>query len=236
MLALENVHASYGLSHVLQGISMVVWNKEIVCLLGRNGVGKTTTLKTIMGLLHPSSGKIEFLGKDLTKSFPNEISKMGIGYVPQGRRIFPNLTVLENLLLGMSNFGKIDKNLRNDKLEQVFNLFPVLKDRRNQMGSTLSGGEQQMLAIARALIGNNKLILLDEPSEALAPILAQQLFNTLKEIREMGITILLVEQNAKMALSIVDRGYIMEKGKIHFEGTSEEIINSKEAIEVLGIR
>lgn len=235
MLRLTDVHSYYGPSHVLQGVSMEVKEKEIVCLLGRNGVGKTTTLKSIMGIVQPRSGKIEFEGREITRHPSHEVAKIGVGYVPQGRRLFPTLTVHENLMMGMSNLEKASDEWKRDRQELVFSLFPILKERANQMAITLSGGEQQMLAIGRALMGNNKLFLLDEPSEGLAEALALHFGKILTELRELGITLLLVEQNARLALNLSDRGYIMEKGKIFFEGAPKEIRSSKETVEKLGI-
>ncbi|MEM4302672.1 MAG: ABC transporter ATP-binding protein [Candidatus Caldarchaeum sp.] len=232
MLKLELVNAYYGLSHVLHDVSLQVNKGELICLLGRNGVGKTTTVKTIMGVLPPRRGRIFFEGIDITALKPFQIARLGIGYVPQGRRIFPNLTVAENLLLGAIH---INSNHIKDRLEEIHQYFPDLKKKMNQPARTLSGGQLQMLAIARALIGNNKLLILDEPSEGLSPMLLREIAKILSELKNYGKTIFLVEQNVKMALAIADRAYIMEKGRIFFEGTPQNIMQSQEAMDRLGL-
>lgn len=232
MLKLELVNAYYGLSHVLHDVSLQVNKGELICLLGRNGVGKTTTVKTIMGVLPARRGRIFFEGIDITALKPFQIARLGIGYVPQGRRIFPNLTVAENLLLGAIH---INSNHIKDRLEEIHQYFPDLKKKMNQPARTLSGGQLQMLAIARALIGNNKLLILDEPSEGLSPMLLREIAKILSELKNYGKTIFLVEQNVKMALAIADRAYIMEKGRIFFEGTPQNIMQSQEAMDRLGL-
>ena len=212
MLRLDGVHAHYGKSHVLQGVTLQVGDGEAVALLGRNGVGKTTTLKTIMGLLRATGGSILFDGARLDRTPPHRIPRLGVGYVPQGRRIFPNLTVLENLCLGLP------RDPRDGELDGVFSRFPRLKERALQLGGTLSGGEQQMLAIARCLVMKPKLILLDEPSMGLAPVMVLRVFDLIRQVREQGFTILVVEQNVRQVLKIVDRAYLLEVGRIKMEG------------------
>jgi len=235
VLKLENVHAYYALSHVIQGISLNVERREIVSLLGRNGVGKTTTFNTIMGLVQESSGDILFEGRNIRGLPPFEIAKLGVGYIPQGKHLFPTLTVMENLILGTCAIKKVTKDFVKERLEFVFQYFPILKERASQKAMTLSGGEQQMLAIARALMINPKLILLDEPSEGLAPIYVRTIFDMLDKFRKEGLTIFLAEQNVRMALKVSDRCYVMEKGRIAFEGTPEEVKEHKESKIVLGL-
>jgi branched-chain amino acid transport system ATP-binding protein len=216
MLSVQDIHVYYGEKYVLQGVSLEVRRGEIVALLGRNGVGKTTTLRTIMGLTKPRSGKISFKGIDITKLHAFEIARLGIGYVPQGRRLFPELTVLENLKTGFR--GKF----KWDSLNDVFELFPALKERINQKAGTLSGGEQQMLAIARALITEPELLLLDEPTTGLMPALVHRLKEVIKELNGQGLTVFLVEQKVPLALDICNRVYIMDKGQVVYHGTPEE--------------
>jgi len=222
LLEIENLHVYYGFIHALKGISLEVNEGEIVTLIGANGAGKTTTLKTISGLLRPRSGSIRYQDKDLTKYPPHEIVKMGIVHVPEGRRVFARMSVMENLEMGA--YLRDDKEGIDRDLELVFTLFPRLKERRGQLAGTLSGGEQQMLAIGRALMSRPKVLLMDEPSMGLAPILVEEIFDTIKELNEReGLTILLVEQNAHMALSIAHRGYVLETGTIQLEGTAREL-------------
>jgi branched-chain amino acid transport system ATP-binding protein len=223
-LQLENVHISYGLSHIIFGISLTVNERETVCLLGRNGVGKTTTLQSVMGLNPPSSGVIKFKGEDITGRPPFLISRAGIGFVPENRRIFRDLTVLENLKIGAL---KRQQRARGWDFEKVYGLFPRLRERASHRGSQLSGGEQQMLAIARALVGNPEFLLLDEPTQGLAPILQKALAGLIRNLREEGITILLAEQSLRLALEVSDRVYIIEKGLIRFAGTVDEINEDK---------
>ena len=225
-LELENVHISYGPSHIIFGISAVLKQGEVVCLLGRNGVGKTTTLRGIMGLTPPLSGSVRFRGKDVTGKPPFAISRAGIGYVPEDRRIFQDLNVSENLKIGQMS---LRGGVATWNLDKVYALFPALKERSHHRGMELSGGEQQMLAIARALMGNPKLLLLDEPSQGLAPILQRKLGNLIKSLQQEGITIFLAEQSLRLALEVSSRVYILEKGIIRFEGTVDEI-NSDESI------
>jgi branched-chain amino acid transport system ATP-binding protein len=219
-LRLTDVHTYYGNIHALKGISLEVGRGEIVTLIGSNGAGKTTTLKTISGLLHPRTGTVEFDGRDISRTAAHELVQAGIGHAPEGRRIFSRLTVLENLQMG--GFTRPNTELAED-LERVMTLFPRLRERTSQQGGTLSGGEQQMLAIGRALMSRPRLLLLDEPSLGLAPILVQQIFAIIREIKESGTTILLVEQNALQALSIADRGYVLQTGQVVLAGPADEL-------------
>jgi branched-chain amino acid transport system ATP-binding protein len=220
VLQLTDVHAYYGKSHILQGVSIEVRDGELVGLLGRNGVGKTTLLKSIMGLVPPRAGAVVFDGVNLRNSPAHEVPRLGIGYVPQGRRIFPLLTVRENLRTGLAKAGnRVDEDTA---LAPVFADFPVLRARLEQLGGTLSGGEQQMLAISRALLGKPKLIILDEPLEGLMPAMVSMVRDTVRRIADMGVSVLLVEQNVKMALGVADRVYIMQKGTVTFAGRAEE--------------
>jgi branched-chain amino acid transport system ATP-binding protein len=220
LLEVKDVHTFYGQIHALQGITMSVGKGEVVTLIGANGAGKTTTLKTISGLLHARHGSVHFEGDDITKVAPHKLVERGIGHAPEGRRIFSRLTVLENLLMGA--FSRSKANLAPD-LDRVFTLFPRLKERERQLGGTLSGGEQQMLAIGRALMSAPRMLLLDEPSLGLAPILVAQVFETIKEINSQGTTVLLVEQNALQALSIAHRGYVLQTGQVVLSGTAESL-------------
>ncbi|MGI6286504.1 ABC transporter ATP-binding protein [Neomoorella humiferrea] len=225
LLKVEDLNVYYGAIHALKGISLEVNEGEIVTLIGANGAGKSTTLKTISGLLRPRKGSIIYKGRNIVGLPAQEIVKLGLSQVPEGRRIFANLTVRENLELGA--YVHRDRVKISKGLEEVFDRFPRLKERQKQMAGTLSGGEQQMLAIGRALMARPKLILLDEPSMGLAPILVQEIFNIIKEINEQGTTILLVEQNANMALSIAHRGYVLETGRITLQGGAGELANSE---------
>ncbi len=235
MLRLVDLHSAYGATPILFGVSLTVNDGETVALLGRNGMGKTTLLKTIMGFLKPTRGQIEFQGQDLTRLTPHEIARLGVGYVPENRRIFPGLTVRENLELGLSAERSRTAAIRQERLGQVFQHFPRLKERVNQLGKTLSGGEQQMLAIARVMMAGARLILMDEPTQGLAPTLVRHIREIITEVARLGITVLLVEQNARMALSVCDRGYIMEKGLIVFEGASGALRDSPITREKLGV-
>ncbi|MBI3803905.1 MAG: ABC transporter ATP-binding protein [Nitrospirae bacterium] len=212
MLSIEDLHASYGPVSILKGISLQVEAGEVVALIGANGAGKTTTLMAISGLVPNRSGRITFCGEEVSALPPHRIVERGICQVPEGRRIFPRLSIQENLEMGA--YLQVDPNIVAEDLRQVFALFPVLKERRFQRGGTLSGGEQQMLAIGRALMSRPKLLLLDEPSLGLSPLMAEKIFEMIKEIRRQGKTILLVEQNAHAALKLADRGYVMETGQI----------------------
>ncbi|MEQ8228780.1 MAG: ABC transporter ATP-binding protein [Rhodospirillales bacterium] len=224
MLELNAVHAHYGKVHVLQGASMSVGQGEAVGLLGRNGVGKTTTLKTIMGLVPATGGEVVFNGTSLTDTAPHKIPATGIGYVPQGRGIFPSLSVKENLEIGLTRAP------RPGDLDGVFERFPRLKERLSQPGGTLSGGEQQMLAIARCLVMKPRLLILDEPTEGIMPILVQDIRREIKAVNEAGVSILLVEQNIKTALRLCSRIYIMEKGAIVHEATADALKDDKETL------
>jgi branched-chain amino acid transport system ATP-binding protein len=212
LLELKNVHAYYGAIHALKGVSLAVGDGEIVTLLGANGAGKSTTLKTISGLLRPRKGSIDFAGDDLTRRSATQIVKAGIAQSPEGRRLFARMTVFENLEMGA--FQRTDKEAIASDMDRVFDLFPRLAERRNQKAGTLSGGEQQMCAMGRALMARPKLLLLDEPSMGLAPIFVERIFETIVEVNEQGTPILLVEQNALMALDVADRGYVLETGRI----------------------
>lgn len=226
LLEINNIHVYYGAIHALKGISLKVEEGQIVALIGANGAGKTTTLRTISGLLHPKEGSILYHGEPLHEMKAQSIVKAGISQVPEGRRIFAPLTVMENLELGA--FLRNDKDgIRND-LETIFQSFPRLKERTFQQAGTLSGGEQQMLAMGRALMSRPKVLLLDEPSMGLSPIFVQEIFNIIKRINEQGTTVLLVEQNARMALSIADYAYVLETGTISLEGTGAELASSEE--------
>ena len=225
LLELENVHTYYGNIHALKGISINVNEAEIVTLIGGNGAGKSTTLKTISGLLHPRPGDIRMAGEDLTKLKAHEIVMKGIVQVPEGRQVFGRLTVTENLEMGA--YTQKDKKKIANNMERVFTLFPRLKERRSQLGGTLSGGEQQMLATGRAMMADPKILLLDEPSMGLAPVLVDSIFDTIQELHRAGTTILLVEQNARAALTVADRGYVLQTGEIIISGTAEELRNNE---------
>jgi branched-chain amino acid transport system ATP-binding protein len=220
MLKVDDLHVYYGAIHALQGLSFTVGQGEMVTLLGANGAGKTTTLKTISALLRPRSGRIELEGQPLEDLPPHEIVRLGVAHVPEGRRVFPRLSVMENLKTGA--YTRRGGTIADD-IERAFTLFPRLKERMQQKAGTLSGGEQQMLAIGRGLMARPRLLLLDEPSMGLAPILVEQIFSTIQAINKEGVTVLLVEQNAAMALAICHRGYVMETGKIILQGTAAEL-------------
>jgi len=224
MLEVQNLCASYGLIAVLHNVSFHVKPDEIVTILGSNGAGKSTALKTIQGILKPTSGKILFQGKDITGWPPHKTVEAGVIHIPEGHRVFPYLTVKENLLIGAYP-GNSWKN-RKDHMEWVMTIFPKLKERQNQEARLLSGGEQQMLTIARGLMTNPKFIMVDEPSVGLAPVIVEGLFEALAKLRDQGITILLPEQNALRALQLADRGYVMQDGRIVLEGKSEELMQS----------
>jgi len=226
MLVLEDVNVYYGAIHALKGISFEVNQGEIVTLIGSNGAGKSTSLKTISGLLRPKKGRITFKGEDLASIAPQLIVAKGISQVPEGRHVFANMTVIENLEMGA--YLRKDKAGIKQDLERVYKLFPRLEERNSQISGTLSGGEQQMLAMGRALMSKPQLLLLDEPSMGLAPILVKQIFSIIKEINASGTTILLVEQNAHMAFSIANRAYVLETGKIVLSGDSKELAASEE--------
>jgi branched-chain amino acid transport system ATP-binding protein len=224
VLEIADIHTSYGNIRALKGISLNVEKGEIVTLIGANGAGKTTTLKTIIGTLGPQRGEIRFEGKRISGLSTNKVVRLGISHSPEGRRIFPRMTVLENLELGA--FAREDKQNVPADLDRVFTLFPRLKERKHQKGGTLSGGEQQMLAMGRALMARPKLLLLDEPSMGLSPIMVETIFETIGNIREQGMTILLVEQNARMALRIANRGYVIQAGHITLHDSAEGLLRS----------
>jgi branched-chain amino acid transport system ATP-binding protein len=223
MLELRDVHTYYGKSHVLHGVSLDLSEGELVCLLGRNGVGKSTTLKSIMGLVKPKMGEIRFKGQNITARESYQIARIGIGYVPEDRRIFKSLTVHENLSIGAKVAEQTENGGRSWTLEKIYEYFPQLKDRHSNKGAHLSGGEQQMLTVARTLMGNPQLILVDEPTEGLAPLIVADVLNMLNTIRKTGVTILMVEQNFKAAVKIADRFYIMSKGQVVFGGSLDEL-------------
>jgi ABC-type branched-chain amino acid transport systems, ATPase component len=224
MLTVDNLSVRYGVIQAVHNVSFQVNQGEIVSLIGANGAGKTTILRTISGLIRPSEGSITFEGKNIEKAAPQKIVASGLSQVPEGRHVFAGLTVQENLEMGA--FLRKDNQVKAD-YEQVFEKFPVLKERKNQDAATLSGGEQQMLAMGRALMSKPKLLLLDEPSMGLAPIFIREIFSIIQEIKEQGTTVLLIEQNANMALSIADRGYVLETGKVVLEGTGKELLSSE---------
>ncbi|MGH3072235.1 MAG: ABC transporter ATP-binding protein [Gaiellaceae bacterium] len=225
VLELTDVHTYYGSIHALKGISLKVHEREVVTLIGANGAGKSTTLRSINGINHPREGTIRFQGRDITRRAPHSIVKMGIAQSPEGRRLFPRMSVLENLEMGA--FQRTDRaNFRED-LDRVFDLFPRLAERKLQQAGTMSGGEQQMCAMGRALMARPKLLLLDEPSMGLAPIFVERIFEIVREINAQGTPILLVEQNALMALDAASRGYVLETGTVALEGSAKELRNDE---------
>ena len=221
MLEVKDLHVNYGAVHALNGISLTVNDGEIVSLIGANGAGKTTTLRTITGLEKAASGAVTFDGHDLIKTTPSKIISLKLAHVPEGRHIFPQMTVAENLEMG----AYADRAGMAETMANVYERFPRLSERRRQLAGTLSGGEQQMLAVGRALMAKPKMILMDEPSMGLSPLLVKEIFKIIKEVNKQGITILLVEQNAKMALSISDRAYVLENGSISIEGNAADLLN-----------
>jgi len=233
MLEVEGIHTFYGLSHILFGVSLKVEPGEIVCLLGRNGAGKTTTMKSIMGLTPPKQGSVRFKGEEITGREPYLLARKGIGYVPDDRRIFADLTVGENLEIAARSsepfdYAQDETGFAQWDKERVYELFPALKEIEPRKGGCLSGGEQKMLAIARALMGNPELLLLDEPTEGLAPMLVLALEEQIKRLREAGLTVLLAEQNVRSALRLGDRGYIIDNGQIRYQGSIEELRENEE--------
>ena len=225
MLELDNIHAYYGESHILHGVSLSVKKGEVVCLLGRNGSGKTTTILTVMGYLHPRHGHVRHNGRDIGALPPYAVSRLGVGFVPQERGIFPSLTVRENLTVFARGSGN-----NAWTLQRIFDLFPNLRARERNLGFQLSGGEQQMLSIARALMLNPSLLVLDEPSEGLAPMIVEEIIGVLRGLKREGLAILLVEQNLRAAFAVGDRHHIMNKGEICFTGTSAEIESNESVL------
>ena len=235
MLELDNVHTHYGLSHVLQGVSLNVGAGEVVVLCGRNGVGKTTVMKTVAGWVKPSSGMVRFDGADIGPLAPDRICRLGLGLVPEDRRIFPGLTVEENLRLGFLQCPGRSKAESRAVLEQAYERFPRLKERRQQLGTSLSGGEQQMLAIARVLVGAPRLLLIDEPTEGLAPIIVDEIFAIIAGLRDDGMPILLVEQNVQRALDVADRFYALERGQVILSGDAGSSIDRSTLQEAIAV-
>jgi branched-chain amino acid transport system ATP-binding protein len=229
LLSLEGIHTAYGLSRVLFGISLEIERGECVSLLGRNGVGKTTTLRSIMGLTPPSAGHVRWQGRDVTRWPPHRVARAGIGFVPEDRRIFAELSVWENLEVG----ARAARRPGHWTIAAVGELFPVLRERRNQPGGVLSGGEQQMLTIGRTLVGNPELLLLDEPSEGLAPLVVETLRQKIAELKAQGLTILLAEQSVDFALSLADRVYVLEKGTVRFSGSARQLRDDKALLDRL---
>jgi len=228
LLELKNVASYYGSVQALRRISLRVEQGEVVTLLGANGAGKSTTLRTISGLLRPTNGEVWFQGQPIHGMSTEKIVRLGISHVPEGRRIFPGLTVRENIMLGTSNRGRLHKKQMDEEVAEMFEIFPVIKPFEHALGWTLSGGQQQMLAVARGLMAKPKLLLLDEPSLGLAPVVVQQLFATIRVIHARGTTILLVEQNANMALSVANRGYVLETGEMKVEGSPRELLDNEQ--------
>nr|WP_207204779.1 ABC transporter ATP-binding protein [Miniphocaeibacter massiliensis] len=222
MLEVSNLNVYYGNIHAIKGIDLQVNEGEIVSLIGANGAGKTTTLQTISGLIRSGAGTITFNGKNITKERAHNIVKLGIAQVPEGRRVFPDLTVSDNVRLGAYTIRDSIENLKADR-KNFYDVFPRMRERKKQIAGTLSGGEQQMLAMGRALMSRPKLLILDEPSMGLSPLFVKEIFNTIKKVNELGTTILLVEQNAKMALRISDRAYVLETGRISLEGDAKKL-------------
>lgn len=226
LLEIQNLHTYYGYVHALKGINLTVEEGEIVCLIGANGAGKTTTLRTISGLIRPREGRILFDGKEIQGMPAHKIVQMGVCHVPEGRQIFSTLTVMENLNMGAYTLGG-DKEAIEENRRRVFDLFPRLEERKNQLGGTLSGGEQQMLTIGRALMSRPRLLMLDEPSLGLAPLLVKTIFEIIREINQRGVTILLVEQNARAALKVAHRGYVLETGRVVLSGPAQELLQDE---------
>ena len=235
ILNMRDVHVNLGLSHVLQGVNLYIKPGEVVGLFGRNGVGKTTIVKTIAGWYKPSSGEIYFSDKLINELPSNEIARLGLGLVPEDRRIFPGMSVEDNLRLGVMQVTSHDRKEAEGRLETVFKQFPRLGERRAQSGTTLSGGEQQMLAMARVLVGNPKLLLIDEPTEGLAPMVVAEIFQLLGKLKKQGISILLIEQNIHKAIHLCDRHYVVERGSIVLEGNSKDAADRNRLIERVSV-
>jgi len=229
MLKVTDLNVHYGAIHALKGVSFHLDEGEVVTLIGANGAGKSTLLNTISGVLPASGGKVEYMEEDITHAAPQAIVKKGITQIPEGRKIFPKMTVMENLEMGA--YSVEDKKQIQNKVDEMFQRFPVLCARSNQLGGTLSGGEQQMLAIARGLMSNPRLLLMDEPSMGLAPVLVEQIFDIIQSINAQGTSLLLVEQNAQMALCVADRAYVLETGKVVLQGEAEEIFHNPMVVE-----
>jgi branched-chain amino acid transport system ATP-binding protein len=230
VLEIENLSAAYGMVQILRDVTFKVDEKEIVSIIGPNGAGKTTLVKTIMGFLQPKTGSIKFKGEDISKLPPYERVKRGLTMIPEGREIFPRMTVEENLLLGAYTIK--DKKIVKENKEKVYEIFPVLKKKEKSLAQTLSGGEQQMLVICRSLMSNPQLLILDEPSLGLAPIIVEKVLDTVRTINDEGVTVLLVEQNIHDSLNVADRGYVLEQGKIILEGKSRELLSNSHIKEV----
>jgi branched-chain amino acid transport system ATP-binding protein len=228
LLELKNVSSAYGSVEALRGVSLAVEAGEVVTLLGANGAGKSTTLRTISGLIRPTAGEVWFDGQRIDQTAAEQIVRLGLSHVPEGRRIFPGLTVRENIMLGSTSRGRLSRRELEEGVAQMFAIFPDIKRFENALGWTLSGGQQQMLAVARGLMARPKLLLLDEPSLGLAPVIVQQLFATIREIHALGTTMLLVEQNAHMALSVASRGYVLETGSLTVQGSTSELLDNEE--------
>jgi branched-chain amino acid transport system ATP-binding protein len=226
ILVAADIHTYYGKSHILQGVSIEVGEGEIVTLLGRNGAGKTTTVRSLIGLTPPRHGKIEIFGANTTAWPPHRIAALGVGYVPEGRKIFGNLTVLENLRVPLARPGPWT-------IERVFQLFPRLEERKSQLGRQLSGGEQEMLAIGRPLLLNPRLILLDEPSQGLAPLVVREVMQIVRRMQGEGVSVLLIEQNAPLSLAIADRAYVLDNGKVVYSGAAAELLQDRELVDKL---
>ena len=235
ILDMRDVHVNLGLSHVLQGVNLYIKPGEVVGLFGRNGVGKTTIVKTIAGWYKPSSGEIYFREKLISELPSNEIARLGLGLVPEDRRIFPGMNVEDNLRLGLMQVSSQERKEAENRLENVFKQFPRLGERRAQSGTTLSGGEQQMLAMARVLVGNPKLLLIDEPTEGLAPMVVAEIFQLMEKLKKQGISILLIEQNIHKAIHLCDRHYVVERGSIVLEGNSKDAADRNSLIERVSV-
>jgi branched-chain amino acid transport system ATP-binding protein len=228
VLEVEDIHSYYGKSHILHGVSLELQQGELVCLLGRNGVGKSTTLKSMMGIVRPTRGSIRFDGQELIGRQPYQVARLGVGYVPEDRRIFRSLTVHENLVMGIQKANHRGSSEKTWTVDKIYGVFPNLRERRSHKGSHLSGGEQQMLTVARTLMGNPKLILVDEPTEGLAPLIVKDVLAMLAAVRQSGVTVLMVEQNFKAAIKVADRFYVMGKGQMVFEGNMDALMAAEE--------